>query len=223
MTKIEVCVGSLEDAKTAEMAGADRIELNSALSLDGITPSAGLLKLVSSQVRIPIITMARPRSGDFCYTESEWETLLADAIWSLENGADGIAFGCLDVDRNIDVERCKEMRRIARSHELVFHKAFDETPDWSLALDQLIDAGINRVMTSGHAPTAQEGIPEIAQLFERAAGRIELLPAGKVSSLNAVQIVKETGVDQLHGSFSSGQEANFVTEIEGVIQALATQ
>jgi len=210
---VEACVGSLDGALIAQQAGADRIELNLALELDGLTPSPGLVSLVSQAVRIPIITMARPRAGDFFYTESEWETLLADATWQLENGADGIAFGCLDSNGQVDQDRCRQMRSLSGTHEVVFHKAFDEVADWASGLEILIESGINRVMTSGQQPTAMAGIETLSAIFELADGRIEVLPAGGVGSVNALKILEKTGCNQIHGSFSSGADGDVLNEI----------
>jgi len=220
---LEACVASVEGAIIAEQAGADRVELNVALELDGLSPSPGLLKLAADSIRIPIITMARPRGGDFVYTDQEWATLLADAKWQLENGATGIAFGCLNSDRQIDARRCDQMRKMAGQKELVFHKAFDELANWESGLDILIQSGINRVMTSGQQPKAVDGIETIAGIVDRSSGRIEVLPAGGVSSQNAVQILDRTGCTQIHGSFSSGTSGDIATEIKQTISAATSR
>ena len=214
---IEVCAASLDAAITAENSGADRIELNSALELDDLTPPAGLWSLVSGAVQIPIIAMARPRGGNFVYSKSEWKTLLADAKWSLEHGAAGIAFGCLDSSGRIEVDRCEELRELAADRELVFHKAFDEVADWESGLEILVKTQIDRVMTSGQMPTAMEGLSVLAKIEAQAAGQIEVLPAGRVGSSNAVQILEKTGCHQLHGSFSSGPSGDTAQEIQATI------
>jgi copper homeostasis protein len=220
---VEVCVASLQGAVDAEKAGADRIELNYGLELDGLTPGAGLLELVSRQIRIPIIAMARPRGGDFVYSDSEWETLVQDARWLLQHGADGIAFGCLDPSGTIDLQRCREMRSLASDHALVFHKAFDEVADWSSGLETLIQAGINRVMTSGQKPAAVDGAEVIAGLVDQAAGRIQILPAGRINAQNARKIVDLTGVRQVHGSFSTAFPGDITAEIRNTINSLQSR
>lgn len=222
-TLIEVCVGSLEGAIGAELAGADRIELNLALELDGLTPSAGLVTRVTQVVKLPIVAMARPRGGDFFYSGFEWDTLIADARWLLEQGVSGIAFGCLGRDRQIDLKRCEQMRELAGSRELVFHKAFDEVDGWETGLNGLVETGIDRVMTSGQAATASEGVGLISQLVERAAGRIEILPAGRIGSENGAEIIECTGCDQLHGSYSMGENHDVSAEIGRLIAKLATR
>lgn len=220
---VEVCTASVQGAIDAQDAGADRIELNYALELDGLTPGAGLLDLVLSQVRIPVIAMARPRGGNFHYSDLEWETLVHDARHMLNRGVHGIAFGCLNATGQIDPERCHEMRRLAGGREIVFHKAFDEVANWESGLTTLIEAGVNRVMTSGLESTANEGIQTISQIVEWAAGRIEVLPAGGVSSENAEKIVKTTGAGQIHGSFASGGKAGIPEEIRRTIAALESR
>lgn len=217
---VEVCVASLNGAVDAQQAGADRIELNYALELDGLTPGAGLVEQVVQQVQIPVIAMARPRGGDFCYSTSEWSTLVQDAKWLLGQGVAGIAFGCLDSSGNIELDRCREMRQIAGNHELVFHKAFDETRVWRQALNELVEVGIDRVMTSGQQSTAESGAATIHEMVGLAADSIEILPAGRIVAENALKIVEKTGVSQLHGSFSSGQGRGIAEEIRRAIRNL---
>lgn len=206
---LEVCAAGVDDAITATASGADRLELNAALELDGLTPSLGLLEEVRRAVHIPVVAMARPRPGDFCYTPVEFRVLRRDIDLALEHGADGIAFGVLTEGHRIDVERCREVVRqveqAARSNGprfqgAVFHRAFDAVADPHAAMEQLIDLGVRRVMTSGQRPTALEGSTLIAELVRRAAGRIEILPAGGVRPANAAQLLARTGCDQLHAS-----------------------
>ena len=220
---VEVCVASLESAIAAETAGAGRIELNYGLELDGLTPGAGLLQLVSYKINLPIIAMARPRGGNFVYSDTEWQTLVRDAQWLLAHGADGVAFGCLDSSGAVELERCREVRSLAGGRELVFHKAFDEVRDWKTGLETLIEAGVNRVMTSGQKPAAIQGAVTIAEMVDRAAGRIEILPAGRINAENAGEIVDLTRVRQLHGSFSSGSDGSIVDEIRRTIDALKSR
>ena len=216
---VEVCVDRLESALIAQQSGADRVELNLALELEGLTPSAGLLLRVASQLKIPVIAMARPRAGGFCYAEDDWATLLKDADWLIGNGATGIAFGALTPAGSVDVDRCRQMRKLIGERELVFHKAFDEVADPLEALEQLDSVGIDRVMTSGLAATAEEGIASIAQLEQR-SGRIEILPAGGISSQNAGLLVTHTGCRQIHGSFRNSTDGDLGREIRSVIASL---
>lgn len=200
---LEVCVASVDDACAAVRGGADRLELNSALELGGLTPSIGLLRTVLSAVDVPVIAMARPRSAGFCYSADEINVLRADCEHALAHDAAGIAFGILTADGEIDVAHSRTIVELAGRREAVFHRAFDVTPDPQRALEQLIDLGIRRVMTSGQQRAAAEGRELIARLVDQAAGRIEILPAGGITLENAVDIVQRTSCRQIHGSFST--------------------
>ncbi len=197
---LEICLTSVDDALVADAAGANRIELNTALSLGGLTPSLGVLRVVRSAFARPIIVMIRPRPGGFCYSDGEFLTLVRDAELALENGADGLAFGILLADGSIDVKACRALLQLAEGKQLVFHRAFDVTPDPFVALEQLIDLGVTRILTSGQAPTALAGVGVLAELIRRAGGRIEILPAGGIRPENVAELVRRTGCDQVHAS-----------------------
>src|SRR5437764_13979019 len=126
---LEICCGSIDDALQAQAGGADRIELCSALFLGGLTPSLGTLQYARQQLKIPIIAMVRPRGGGFCYTDAEFETMERDTGVAIGSGADGVVFGILTADGNIDRERTRRIRKIIGSKQAVFHRAFDVTPD----------------------------------------------------------------------------------------------
>jgi copper homeostasis protein len=199
---LEVCLTSADEARAAEVAGADRLELNTALELNGLTPSPGVLQSVLEATALPVIAMVRPRPGGFCPSDSDFAATQIDAEWLCESGAAGIAFGILHADGSIDVEHCRRIREIVAARgEVVFHRAFDAVADPFVALEQLIDLGFTRVMTSGGAPTALAGAEIIRQLIERARERIEILPAGGIGPDNARQLVARTGCRQIHGSF----------------------
>jgi len=200
---LEVCVASLDDAIAAERGGADRLELNSALSLGGLTPSLGLLQAVRETVSIPIIAMIRPRAGGFHYRPGEYTSMLRDIEWALRSGADGIAFGILQEDGRIDLARCRRVIEQIEGHPIVFHRAFDVVPDQASALEQLIDLGVTRVLTSGGEPTALEGADRIAQLRRQAGGRIEVLPASGIRPDNVGSLLSATGCDQVHASLGT--------------------
>jgi copper homeostasis protein len=202
---LEVCVGSLEEAIAAQRAGADRLELNSALQLGGLTPSPALTRSVVAGCSIPVITMARPRPGGFCYDSGHWSTLLGDIDWALEEGVAGVAFGCLTADRKIDQSRVKEVCQRTDS-QWVFHRAFDLVADWKTAISQLADMGVTRVMTSGGADSVPEGLDRIRQIVDFASGRIEVIPAGGVTPCNLTEVATTTGCHQIHGTFSSAAE-----------------
>ena len=197
---LEVAVASVEDALAAQAGGADRLELNAALALGGLTPSLGTLIEVKRAVALPVLTMVRPRPGGFAYSAAEFAVMRRDADLALAHGADGIVFGVLRAEGAVDGERCRELVRQAASHPVVFHRAFDVTPDAFAALERLIDVGVCRVMTSGQEETAYNGAGRIAELIRRAAGRIEILPAGGINRFTVADVLARTGCDQVHAS-----------------------
>ena len=197
---LEVCIASVDDALAAKAGGADRLELNAALPLGGLTPSLGMLIEVVQAVPLPVIAMARPRPGGFCYSEADYRTLRRDVDLLLSHGAAGVAFGILHEDGRIDAERCREVVRQVGPREAVFHRAFDVTPDPFAALELLIDLGVRRVLTSGQEESAYNGSALIAALVRRAAGRIEVLPAGGINRFTVADVAARTGCDQVHAS-----------------------
>ena len=197
---LEVCIASVDDALAAKAGGADRLELNAALPLGGLTPSLGTLIEVLQAVPLPVIAMARPRPGGFCYSEADYRTLRRDVDLLLSHGAAGVAFGILHEDGRIDAERCREVVRQVGPREAVFHRAFDVTPDPFAALELLIDLGVRRVLTSGQEESAYNGSALIAALVRWAAGRIEVLPAGGINRFTVADVTARTGCDQIHAS-----------------------
>jgi copper homeostasis protein len=197
---LEVCIASADDAVSAADGGADRLELNSALALGGLTPTIGVLREVKETVPLPVVAMVRPRPGGFAYGSSDFRVLLRDAELLLAHGAGGLAVGVLQADGRVDDPRCREIRRQTGSAVLVFHRAFDVTPDPFESLEHLIDLGFQRVLTSGQQESAYNGTPLIAHLIQRAAGRIEILPAGGINRFTLTDVLARTGCDQVHAS-----------------------
>ena len=197
-TLLEICCGSIDDAIQAEAGGADRVELCSALFLGGLTPSLGTLMETSKRLKIPIIAMVRPRGGGFCYTDAEFAAMERDIELALGNGANGIVSGILQADGTIDEPRCRRIREAIGLREAVFHRAFDVTPDPLRALDQIIDLGFTRVLTSGQKKSVAEGLELIRKLVDHARGRIEILPGGGVPKYALREVVDKTGCGQVH-------------------------
>jgi copper homeostasis protein len=195
---VEACVDSVSSALAAEKGGAGRIELCDALETGGITPSAAKIQLCVERLSIPVIVLIRARGGDFLYGDTTTEEMLRDITLAKGFGARGVAIGALLADGTIDVGRTRAMIEAARPMEVVFHRAFDGTPDPLAALETLIGLGVDRVLTSGQAPTALEGAPILKRLVEGAAGRIAILAGGGVNEENAAAIVRECGVQELH-------------------------
>ena len=195
---IEACCGSADDALEAARGGADRVELNSALYLGGLTPSAGSLRVLRESSGVPVMAMLRPREGGFCYSDADWRTLLADGEALLHAGADGLVFGCLTPEGTIDEPRVRELVALCSGRPAVFHRAIDVVPDWRRALEVLIRCGVTRVLTSGQAKTALLGAQTIAQMVRFAQGAIEILPGAGVTLDNVLELLAITGCTQVH-------------------------
>jgi copper homeostasis protein len=197
MTKIQICVYSLASAVTAQEAGAHNIELCGGRAEGGITPSAGLIKLVRAAISIPIFVMIRPRGGDFMYTDSEVKVMCADIDHVKELGVDGVVLGVLKADGSIDEERSSYLVKRAKPLQVTFHRAFDMTRDPMDALEAIIRTGTTAILTSGQKKTALEGADLLKSLVQQASGRIEILAGSGVSEHNA-SILINTGVQWLH-------------------------
>ncbi|MHC4370600.1 MAG: copper homeostasis protein CutC [Planctomycetota bacterium] len=195
---IEVCCGSTDDAIEAEKGGAARVELNSSLFFGGLTPSLGSVIEAKRKLNIPVIVMIRPRGGGFCYTEAEMSVMLHDARLVIEHGADGLAFGILTPEGLVDVDRCGRLVELIGGREAVFHRAFDVTPDPFEALDQLVELGFKRILTSGQEKSVPEGAELIKKLIDYAGDRIGILPGGGIRQHNIRAIVEQTGARQVH-------------------------
>ena len=195
---IEICCGSAQDAIEAEKGGANRVELNSCLFHGGLTPTLGTLQTVKRHTSIPVMAMARPRQGGFCYTAIEYETLRTDAAQLLENGADGLVFGFLLEDGTLDKARCKEVLTLCDGKPAVFHRAIDVVLDWRRTLGDLIELGFTRVLTSGQAPNVLYGIDTLRAMMDFAGGAIEILPGGGVNQWTIKRLLAETNATQVH-------------------------
>jgi len=204
---LEICCGSLDDALEAEAGGADRVELCSALFFGGLTPSFGTIVEAKRRLEIPAIVMIRARGGGFCYTEPEFAAMAADAEAAIAQNVAGLVFGVLKEDGTIDSARTRRLRDIAGAGDAVFHRAFDVTPDPFRALDELIDLGITRVLTSGQQDTVPEGLDLIKRLVDHAGDRIQVMPGGGVKLFNIDEVVIRTGCRQIHvAAFTSRRD-----------------
>lgn len=199
---VEICCGSYEDALNAYRGGATRIELNNGLHLGGLTPSLASLILTKQNTDLKVISMVRPRGAGFHYTDIEFEVMKKDAQLLMENGADGIAFGCLDENGNIEINQTKEMIDIIKAYhgEVVFHRAFDCVNDPFQAIETLIKLGVTRVLTSGLEAKAMEGKDLIKKLQNQYGDRIEILAGSGINNQNAKEMMDYTGIHQVHSS-----------------------
>ncbi len=199
---VEICCGSYYDAKQAAAGGAERIELNSALMLGGLTPTETVLRMVKEELPLKVVAMVRPRGGGFCYLEAEFQVMEAECRMLLKNGADGIAFGCLHGDGTLDLEKNRRMADQIKNagKEAVFHRAFDCAADPFAAMEALIGLGVTRVLTSGLKPKAMEGKDMIRELQKRYGDQIEILAGSGVNASNACELMHYTGIHQVHSS-----------------------
>lgn len=200
--KLEVCANSFLSAKNAQNGGAHRIELCSELLVRGVTPSYGLLKKVLEELTIETFVLIRPRSGNFVYSEVEFDTMKRDIQLCKDLGCNGIVSGVLNNDHTIDFERTKNLVELSKPLSFTFHRAFDEVPNPLEALEQLIDVGVNRILTSGQAKKAVDGINLLKQLQAIARNRLIVLPGGGITSEN-VTLFKKESFQELHASASS--------------------
>lgn len=208
----EVCAQSYTSALTAQKGGADRIELCGALPLGGITPSYGAMKLTRDYLQIPICVLVRPRSGDFLYSESEMEEILRDIEFCKMIGMDGIVVGAQLQDGQLNIPFMKQMKSLAGGMDLVCHRVFDQTPDPFKAMEELIEMGYDRILTSGQEPTAFEGKDLIAQLIEKSNNRITIMPGSGITEHNAKELVDISKATEIHFTaqrkFASRVEVN---------------
>lgn len=206
---LEICCGSLDDALEAEAGGADRVELCASLFHGGLTPSFGTILEARRRLRIPVVVMIRPRGGGFCYAEPEFAAMVADAESAISQGVTGIVFGMLTPEGAIDRSRTRRLRDVAKNADAVFHRAFDVTPDPFRALDELVDLGITRVLTSGQEDTVPEGLDLIKRLIDHAGDRIQVMPGGGIKPFNFDDVVARTGCRQIHvAAFTSRRDTS---------------
>ncbi len=203
MIKVEVCAASLEDCIKAERAGADRIELNQALHLGGLTPSLGSLIAAKKHTTIPIISMVRPRAGGFHYSDYDKETMYTDAELMIDKGANGLVFGFLNEDLTVDKATTKSFVNLCHRHrvEAIFHRAFDRAADPHQAVRDLIDCGIDRILTNGQAASADQGISLLADLQKHYSDQIAFCVGAGVTAANVVEIIEKTGISDVHSTF----------------------
>ena len=217
---LEVCTGNLASVIAAVKGGAERIELCSALSLDGLTPSIGLLKYVrQTYPQLKIHVLIRSCEGGFVYSKDDLETMLLD-IHEASAYADGIVCGALTPDGDIDTEALRLMVEASEGKPFTFHRAFDKCRNPQEALEQIINAGCKRILTSGQQPSAEQGIPLLHKLNKQADGRIIIMPGGGVNEKNARLILDQTGCIEIHGSCSSGSgvtSAERVSQVKAII------
>jgi len=200
---LEISVETLERALAAERGGADRIELCGNLSAGGVTPCTELLRTVRANVHIPIFSMVRPRAGDFIYSSAEFAEMKRSISEAKESGMDGVVLGILIDGRRVDIARTRELTELARPLPVTYHRAFDEAVDWHQALKDVIQTGVKRILTSGGAKGAQEGVAVLAEVIRAAEQRIVIVPGAGISALNIEQVAQQTGAREFHSGLSA--------------------
>ena len=201
MRKIEVCCTSLDEARAAAAGGAIRVELCTAISCGGVTPSHGTIEsVIGAGLGLAVNVLIRAREGGFCYTDAEVETMCRDIAFCRAAGADGVVIGALTPEGEIDTAACKKMIAAAGDMTVTFHRAFDICPNPRKALDTIIELGCNRLLTSGQESTAAAGAALIAELRTRAAGRIILMPGAGINPGNIAEVEQLTGAEEFHST-----------------------
>ena len=197
---LEVIAFTIEACSIAQDNGADRIELCANPGEGGTTPSYGMIRAAKGQCRIPVFCMIRPRGGDFLYTDDEFQIMKDDIIQCRDHGCDGVVLGLLNADGTVDTRRTRELVQLAYPLEVTFHRAFDRVADPFKALEDIIDCGCTRILTSGLRPTAAEGISLIRELVERADNRIVIMPGSGIRSGNIEGLMELSGAMEYHSS-----------------------
>ena len=205
MINLEVCANSLTSALAAQEGGAIRVELCDNLNEGGTTPSYGQIKMARKLLNIKLYVLIRPREGDFLYSDIEFQIIKADVQYCIDSGCDGVVIGILNADGTIDKPRCAELVQMAKKSGLgvTFHRAFDMCNDMDQALEDIIEIGCERILTSGGKSTAPEGANVIAHLIEKAAGRIIIMPGSGVSESTVADLVHITKATEIHSSARS--------------------
>lgn len=197
--ELEICCYSAESVAEAAKGGANRVELCDSMQDGGTTPSAGTIVQARKVKGIKLYVIIRPRGGDFCYNEVEFEAMKFDIEEAGKLGADGIVIGLLNPDGTVDVKRTKELAELAGSMDVTFHRAFDMTSDPHKALETIIECGISRILTSGTYNTAIEGVDVLKELVQQANGRIAIMAGSGVNAGN-MEPLQQAGVRQFHSS-----------------------
>ncbi len=206
----EVVVYNIESAFKAQEGGADRIELCDNPADGGTTPSMGIVEVVRANVTMDVFVMLRPRGGDFFYSSYEFHTMKRDLLQCQKISVDGFVLGILNQDGTIDKKRCKELIDKAKPLKVTCHRAFDMTRDPFEALEDCIEVGFSRILTSGQQPKADKGVDMIRQLVEKAGDRISIMAGSGVNENTVEEIVKKTHVKEIHFSATTQRLSSMV-------------
>ncbi len=218
--KLEIIGFNIESCIAAQDAGANRIELCAGPGEGGVTPTYSFIKAAREKLQIDLYVMIRPREGDFLYSDEEFEMMKADIAICKQLGCDGIVTGALTKDGKVDKERCRELIECAYPMEATFHRAFDRVADPFEALEDIIELGFERILTSGLKPKAIDGIETLAALIKQAGDRIIIMPGSGITSENIIEIAESTGAEELHSSASVFAESKMEFQNAGMNESL---
>jgi copper homeostasis protein len=215
--QLEIIAFNIESCVIAQACGANRIELCDNPGDGGTTPSYGFIKAAREKLRIELYAMVRPRGGDFFYSDDEFEIMKADVKNHKASGCDGVVIGLLNKDGSVDKERSRKLVELAYPMGVTFQRAFDRVNDPFKALEDIIDIGCERILTSGLVPSCLDGAPLIAQLVQQANERIIIMPGSGLRSSNVIEVTKITGAREFHTSART-----FVnTQMDFVVKGMA--
>ena len=198
--QMEVCIDNIESLSNAMQGGATRIELCSSLALGGLTPSWGLMRCAGEFSVVPVFAMIRPRQGDFLYLPAEIEQMKWDIEMAAQAGLQGVVLGVLTADGDVDKEATSKLTHHAQAFNLqvTYHRAIDQCRNYQKAIDTLLDIGVNRILTSGTAPCAEQGCDVIAQMVEQVQDQMVIMAGAGINAHNVANIVARTGVKEVH-------------------------
>ena len=218
--QVEICCNSILSACNAKEGGAYRIELCQALGEGGTTPSAAAIEYCVNELNLHTRVLIRPRGGNFVYNDAEMRVILRDIELAKKLGAHAVVIGFLTPEGDIDVVKTRMAVDAANGMGITFHRAFDECSNPEEALEQIIDCGCHKLLTSGCKPTAWEGREMLQKIVRQSAGRIDIIAASGIVPENASQIIETTGVNEIHGSCKKTINGLSTTDVKEVKELL---
>jgi copper homeostasis protein len=219
---LEICCYNYQSCVVASQAGANRIELCADAAEGGTTPGFGTIKLVKEKLGIDIYPIIRPRGGDFFYDDAEFIVMKTEILLCKELGCEGVVIGILKLDGSIDKERCKQLVALAYPMHVTFHRAFDRANNPFEAMEDIIQSGCDRILTSGHKPVVMEGAQLLEDLIRQANDRIIIMPGSGIRAANIIDVAKKTGAIEFHSSASIKINSSMTYINEGMQEQLQT-